>query len=109
MIIVPANWPAKRRDHWRTLLRARAIENQVYILAVNCVGEIGGISYTGDSCVIGPDGDARAELSGTEGMIVWELSDDVERLRREFPVKRDRRETFYAELLRGAGESGDLV
>ncbi|MCI8967988.1 MAG: carbon-nitrogen family hydrolase [Lachnospiraceae bacterium] len=109
VIIVPANWPAKRRDHWRTLLRARAIENQVYILAVNCVGEIGGISYTGDSCVIGPDGDARAELSGTEGMIVWELSDDVERLRREFPVKRDRRETFYAELLRGAGESEDLV
>lgn len=109
VIIVPANWPAKRRDHWRTLLRARAIENQVYILAVNCVGEIGGISYTGDSCVIGPDGDARAELSGTEGMIVWELSDDVERLRREFPVKRDRRETFYAGLLRGAGESADLV
>lgn len=109
MIIVPANWPAKRRDHWRTLLRARAIENQVYILAVNCVGEIGGISYTGDSCVIGPDGDARAELSGTEGMIVWELTDDVERLRRGFPVKKDRRETFYAGLLSGAGESGDLV
>lgn len=109
VIIVPANWPAKRRDHWRTLLRARAIENQVYILAVNCVGEIGGISYTGDSCVIGPDGEARAELSGTEGMIVWELTDDVERLRRGFPVKKDRRETFYAGLLSGAGESGDLV
>ncbi len=105
MIIVPANWPAKRSAH----LRARAIENQVYILAVNCVGEIGGISYTGDSCVIGPDGEARAELSGTEGMIVWELTDDVERLRRGFPVKKDRRETFYAGLLSGAGESGDLV
>lgn len=99
MIIVPANWPAKRRDHWRTLLRARAIENQVYILAVNCVGEIGGISYTGDSCVIGPDGDARAELSGTEGMIVWELSDDVERLRRISGKEGQERD-----VLRGAAE-----
>lgn len=99
LIIVPANWPAKRRDHWKTLLRARAIENQVYILAVNCVGEIGGVSYTGDSCVIDPDGNVRAELSGTEGMIVLELTDDAERFRREFPVRRDRREALYARLL----------
>ena len=99
VIIVPANWPAKRREHWKTLLRARAIENQVYILAVNCVGEIGGVPYTGDSCIIGPEGDVRAELSEREGMIVSELTDDVERFRREFPVKRDRRETLYAKLL----------
>ena len=103
VIVVPANWPAKRREHWKTLLRARAIENQVYILAVNCVGEAGGILYTGDSCMISPDGDVRAELSGTEGMIVLELTDDVERFRREFPVKRDRREAFYAKL---SGEKG---
>lgn len=98
MIIVPANWPAKRREHWKALLRARAIENQVYILAVNCVGEIGGVSYMGDSCIIDPDGDVRAELSGTEGMMVLELTDDVEQFRGEFPVKRDRRESFYAKL-----------
>lgn len=108
VIVVPANWPAKRREHWRALLRARAIENQVYILAVNCVGEIGGISYMGDSCVIGPDGDKKAELSGTEGMIVWELTDDAAHFRREFPVKQDRREAFYAGLLREAGACGDL-
>ena len=95
---VPANWPAKRREHWRALLRARAIENQVYILAVNCVGETGGVTYMGDSCVISPDGEVRAELSGAEGMILWELTDDVERFRREFPVRQDRRETFYAGL-----------
>lgn len=96
--VVPANWPLKRREHWKTLLRARAIENQVYILAVNCVGETGGVLYAGDSCVIAPDGEVRAELSGAEGMVVWELTDDVARFRREFPVKQDRREDFYTGL-----------
>ena len=99
VIIVPANWPAKRREHWKALLRARAVENQVYILAVNCVGEIGGVVYTGDSCVIDPDGGVMAELSGTEGVLLLELTDDVARFRGEFPVKQDRRETFYAGLL----------
>lgn len=99
VIIVSANWPAKRREHWKALLRARAIENQVYILAVNCVGETGGVAYTGDSCVIDPDGNIRAELSGNEDLIMMELTDDVERFRGEFPVKQDRREAFYARLL----------
>lgn len=99
VIIVPANWPAKRREHWKALLRARAVENQVYILAVNCVGEIGGVVYTGDSCVIDPDGSVMAELSGTEGVLLLELTDDAARFRGEFPVKQDRRETFYAGLL----------
>lgn len=102
VIIVPANWPAKRREHWTTLLRARAIENQVYILAVNCVGESGGVPYMGDSCVISPDGEMKAALSGTEGMIVWELIDDTEDYRREFPVKQDRREALYARLFSGS-------
>ena len=100
VIIVPANWPAERSAHWKALLRARAIENQVYILAVNCVGEIGGVHYTGDSCIIDPDGRINAELSGTEGMIGLELTDDVERFREAFPVKQDRREGLYARLLR---------
>lgn len=98
VIVVPANWPSKRREYWKTLLRARAIENQVYILAVNCVGESGGIPYTGDSCVISPDGEVKAALSGTEGMIVSELTDDAEAYRGEFPVRQDRREDLYAGL-----------
>ncbi len=99
VIIVPANWPTGRRDHWKALLRARAIENQAYILAVNCVGRTGGVSYTGDSCVVSPNGDVEAELSDREGMVVWELTDDAACLRAEFPVKRDRREAFYSGLL----------
>lgn len=104
MIIVPANWPAKRSAHWKALLRARAIENQVYILAVNCVGDIGGVSYTGDSCVVGPEGDVKTELSGTEGMLYMELADDVERFREAFPVKQDRKEGLYARLARAFAE-----
>lgn len=104
MIIVPANWPAKRSAHWKALLQARAIENQVYILAVNCVGETGGVSYTGGSCIIDPDGNVRVERMGTEGMLYMELTDDVERFREAFPVKRDRREGLYTRLLQGQFE-----
>ncbi len=98
VIIVAANWPAKRSAHWRALLQARAIENQVYILAVNCVGSIGESWYTGDSCVINPDGIVRAGLSGSEGMIYYELADDAAYYRTMFPVKQDRRKALYASL-----------
>lgn len=97
-IVVPANWPAKRRDHWQTLLRARAVENQVYILAVNCTGDIGGIRYAGDSCVIDPDGVVRSVLHDNEGILYFELADDAGEVRRGFPVKRDRRGELYKSL-----------
>ena len=94
-IIVPANWPEKRRAHWMTLLQARAIENQVYILAVNCVGDIGGSRYAGDSCVIDPYGEVRSVLQGEEGNIYYELTDDAADFREKFPVKHDRRDQLY--------------
>ena len=98
VIIVPANWPAKRSSHWKTLLQARAIENQVYILAVNCVGQINSLYYSGDSCVINPDGQVLTMLSDTEGLIFYDLVDDVELYRSSFPVKKDRREELYRVL-----------
>lgn len=106
VIIVPANWPAKRSAHWKALLRARAIENQVYILAINCVGDIGGVDYTGDSCIIDPEGGIRVMLSGTEGNLCYTLTDNVESFRAAFPVKLDRREQFYRGLYeKGLGET----
>ena len=96
VIIVPANWPAKRCEHWKTLLRARAIENQVYMLAVNCVGEIGGIEYTGDSMVINPNGDIQALTSSGEDILYYSLVNDVGEFRAAFPTKADRREALYA-------------
>ncbi|MFM8304926.1 MAG: nitrilase-related carbon-nitrogen hydrolase, partial [Actinomycetota bacterium] len=58
--LVVANWPAPRRAHWQTLLRARAIENQAYVVGVNRVGEGGRLEYAGDSAVIGPFGEEVA-------------------------------------------------
>ena len=105
VIIVPANWPEKRREHWNTLLRARAIENQVYILGINCVGDIGGQYYSGDSCIIDPDGKVKDILTQKEGVICYELSDDVDVYRQGFPIKRDRREELYRKF-QGTEERG---
>lgn len=105
VMIVPANWPAKRREHWKTLLRARAIENQVYVLAINCVGEIGGLSYSGDSGVLNPNGDLLVSLSDKEGCLYCELPNDAEDFREAFPVKRDRREELYQALAEAGGKT----
>ncbi len=93
-VIIPANWPGKRSEHWKTLLRARAIENQVYILAVNCVGEMNGLYYSGDSCVIDPGGNVLASLQDKEGVIEYELADDTDHYRTAFPVLRDIKNNF---------------
>lgn len=98
VILVPANWPEKRREHWNCLLQARAIENQVYIIGVNCVGEIGGMTYSGDSCVINPNGEILLRLSEQEGMLEYDLSDDVGSFRSAFQVKCDRRESLYHKI-----------
>lgn len=99
VILVPANWPKKRREHWKCLLQARAIENQVYIMAVNCVGNIGGIDYSGDSCVINPNGEILAELSEQNNVLEYELTDDVEKFRKAFQIKADRREDLYRKFM----------
>ena len=94
-IIIPACWPAKRSEHWKTLLRARAIENQVYFFAVKCVGDIGGQYYSGDSCIINPNGDIMKMLSNKEGVITYDFEDDVDKYRKQFPVLNDRRNELY--------------
>lgn len=60
LYLVPANWPAKRRHHWQSLLVARAIENQAYVAGINRVGTGGGITYSGDSVIISPLGEILA-------------------------------------------------
>ena len=90
-IVCVANWPAARRDAWMTLLRARAIENQVYAAGVNIVGVDGNnVTYSGGTAAYGPDGEVLAERLDNAG--VEFVSFDGERLalrREEFPVWRD--------------------
>lgn len=65
-----ANWPAPRRQPWRTLLRARAIENLAYVIGVNRVGVDGNdLPYAGDSAVIDPLGEALVELGSREQVV----------------------------------------
>lgn len=98
VMIVPANWPSNRREHWMALLKARAIENQVYMIGINCVGNIGGTDYSGDSCVIAPDGEVRLIETGKEGLFVYDLEDDVDKYRESFPVLKNSRWYFYSKL-----------
>ena len=88
-VIIPANWPAKRAEHWKTLLRARAIENQVYIFGVNCVGDMNGAYYSGDSCIIDPNGNVISQISDEEGIIKYDLTDNTDSYRNSFPVLKD--------------------
>ena len=88
-VIIPANRPAKRSEHWKTLLRARAIENQVYIFAVNCVGIMNEVYYSGDSCIINPNGDVLMSLSDQEGVLKYDFIDDTDQYRKAFPVLND--------------------
>lgn len=93
--IVPANWPANRSGHWNTLLKARAIENQSYVLGINCVGEIGGLSYQGDTCAIDPNGNVLGHISEKEDILYIEIEKESLGIRETFPVRRDRRLEIY--------------
>jgi omega-amidase len=64
LLLYVANWPAARREHWRTLLRARAIENLACVAGVNRVGEdANGVDYSGDSLAFDARGEALADLA----------------------------------------------
>ena len=89
---VVANWPAKRRLHWSTLLRARAIENQAYVVGVNRVGSGGGLDYSGDSAIIDPLGEVLATGAGVETVLIADLdAAHVAETRRHFRFLQDRR------------------
>jgi len=92
LYLVPANWPEKRRHHWTTLLQARAIENQAYVVGVNRVGSGGKLDYSGDSRIVDPFGELLATASQTESILLADLSTDrVEDTRSHFRFMQDRR------------------
>jgi len=73
-LLFVANWPSKRSSHWKTLLHARAIENLSYVIACNRVGtDDNGLTYSGDSAIIDPDGIAVTALSTKAQVILGSL------------------------------------
>jgi len=90
--VVPANWPEPRREHWRTLLRARAIENQAYVVGVNRVGTVQNDHYVGDSAIVDPAGLVLVEASMGETVLVADVTAErVANVRKRFPFLADRR------------------
>lgn len=90
--LVPANWPTARREHWMALLRARAIENQAYVVGCNRVGDGGGLNYSGDSLVIDPLGTVLAQAQSDACILYAEIEPAfVSDVRTKYPFLQDRR------------------
>ncbi len=92
VLIYVANWPEARADAWFSLLKARAIENQAYVIGVNRVGKDGKeIPYSGHSAAFGPKGERLDQIEPYRDQIeVIELNwNDLEEFRKKFPVSMD--------------------
>lgn len=92
VFVVIANWPAAREAHWQALLRARAIENQAYVIGVNRCGNDPNHSYSGRSLVVDPVGEVIADAGEKEGIVRAGLDGEfLAKCRREFPALADMR------------------
>lgn len=97
--VVIANWPSKRAHAWRTLLVARAIDCQAYVLGVNRVGDAQGLPHRGDSTLVNPMGEIIATLADRSGFITGEIDPEiVARTRERYPFLTDRRPEIYTGL-----------
>jgi omega-amidase len=96
-IVNIANWPQERAEHWRTLLRARAIENQVYMIGVNRTGTDGnGIRYGKSSMVVSPQGEVLSPETSQSDIDIYTVDlAAVDTCRQAFPVLKDRRTDLY--------------
>lgn len=96
MILISAEWPLARIEHWRALIKARAIENQCYIVAVNTVGEIGDTVFGGHSMVVDPWGQIVVEAGEDQQLLTVDIElDRVQDVRSKIPVFEDRRNELY--------------
>ncbi len=90
VLFVPAHWPHARIDHWNALLKARAIENQMYVVGVNRYGREGDILFGGNSGVYSPRGELVGRIGSGEGYLLVELNlEELRKYRKEFPVLED--------------------
>lgn len=96
IICIPAQWPKPRQEHWRTLLRARAIENQLFIISANSCGIVGKLDFFGMSMIIDAQGNILAEAGEAEENIIFEL--DMQSMidwRKQIPCFNDRKPEYY--------------
>jgi predicted amidohydrolase len=99
IIAVPAEFPEERINHWRVLLRARAIENQCYVLGANCAE--GEDKYPGHSMIVDPWGNVLVEAGDRQEIIMAEIdTEEVEKIRKEYPFLEDFRKDLFKEEFR---------
>ena len=100
LLLMVANWPSARRNAWRTLLRARAIENLCYAVGVNRVGRDGnGLDYAGDSAAVDFLGEALVDLGAQPQVVTCSLSGSALQAHRErFPAQLDADEFAIADV-----------
>jgi predicted amidohydrolase len=92
LFIIPTGWPMTRLEHWRVLTRARAIENQVFLIGCNQVGTQEGVELAGHSVVVDPWGEVLAEAGADEEVLTVDIDlAAVAKTRADFPVLRDRK------------------
>jgi len=96
VICIPAQWPRPREDHWRTLLRARAIENQLFVVSCNACGLIGKLDFFGMSMIIDPKGEVLADAGSEQCELIAPLDMRVMGdWRAQIPCLNDRRPELY--------------
>lgn len=100
IVFVTAQWPHPRQEHWVTLLKARAIENQLYVVAVNRVGKSRDNHFFGSSMVIDPWGNVLVQAGDKEAVINARIDLQlVEEVRKKIPVFSDRNVQAYQGLV----------
>lgn len=105
-VIVPSAWPAVRVRHWELFIRARALENQIYVIGVNTTGGTPVERYSGDSMTADPNGAIISHANDAEQLLFSNLDlAVVAGTRARLPVERDRKEDLYRRLSRDPGNA----
>lgn len=101
LITVGASWPEERLDHWYTLLKARAIENQCFVAGINRCGEGGNLYYKGSCVIVSPSGEFLNKIINDESLVTVEVDFNlINKVKSTFDIKKDRRDKLYLELLK---------
>jgi len=99
-VFVPSAWPQSRIRHWELFIKARAAENQMYVLGVNTTGKTPVDQYSGASMTADPHGTIVSSANEAEQLLFSDIDPgEVKRARSEFPVERDRKDALYHSLL----------
>lgn len=105
VLVVPGQWPEARAQHWRTLLRARAIENELFVVGCNRTGQEPSqrngeaMQFPGDGRIVDPTGEVLVAGSGEAGAIVAPIElRKIRTMRRILPIDRDQRPSVYRRL-----------